>query len=310
MGKRSRGAACRSRRVRAGAVALLYDARRMIEWNAVSKSFGTVRALRDLSLRIEPGEVFGLLGPNGAGKSTAIGISLGLVHPDTGTITIAGQGSPRDPVTRRSIGAAPQAIALYDELSGRENLRYFGRLHGLRGPALTTRVDQVLDEVGLLPRAKDRVLGYSGGMKRRLNLAAAIVHDPPILLLDEPTAGVDPQSRNNILDMCKSLSQRGKTIVYTTHYMEEAARLCSRVGIIDHGALLATGTVAHLISKHGGESVVTITRADGTETRVTTPDPVRHAAGLISDASVQGLRIDRADLESVFLNLTGRSLRD
>ncbi|MCE7974228.1 MAG: ABC transporter ATP-binding protein [Leptolyngbya sp. PLA1] len=282
----------------------------MIEWNAVSKSFGTVRALRDFSLRIGQGEVFGLLGPNGAGKSTAIGVCLGLVRPDSGTIAIAGMGSPDDPRTRRSIGAAPQAIALYDELSGRENLRYFGRLHGLGGSTLTRRVDQVLDEVGLLPRAKDRVLGYSGGMKRRLNLAAAIVHDPPILLLDEPTAGVDPQSRNNILDMCKALSQRGKTIVYTTHYMEEAARLCTRVGIIDHGALLATGTVAHLIAEHGGESVVTITRTDGTETRVATPDPVRHAAGLIGDATVQGLRIDRADLESVFLNLTGRSLRD
>jgi ABC-2 type transport system ATP-binding protein len=282
----------------------------MIEWSAVSKSFGPVRALRDLSLRIEEGEVFGLLGPNGAGKSTAIGISLGLVRPDGGTITIAGKGSPSDPGTRRSIGAAPQAVALYDELSARENLRYFGRLQGLGGSTLARRVDEVLDEVGLLPRAKDRVLGYSGGMKRRLNLAAAIVHDPPILLLDEPTAGVDPQSRNNILDMCKSLSQRGKTIVYTTHYMEEAARLCTRVGIIDHGALLATGTVADLISAHGGESVVTISRADGTETRVATADPVRHAAGLISDQTVRALRIDRADLESVFLNLTGRSLRD
>lgn len=282
----------------------------MLGWNEVSKGFGTVRALRDFTLRIEPGEVFGLLGPNGAGKSTAIGIALGLVRPDSGTITIAGEGSPRDPATRRSIGAAPQAIALYDELSGRENLRYFGRLQGLAGATLTRRVDEVLDEVGLLPRARDRVLGYSGGMKRRLNLAAAIVHDPPILLLDEPTAGVDPQSRNNILDMCRSLSRRGKTIVYTTHYMEEAARLCTRVGIIDHGSLLATGTVGSLISQHGGESVVTITRTDGSESRVATPDPVRHAAGLIGDASVQGLRIDRADLESVFLNLTGRSLRD
>ena len=283
----------------------------MLTLKDLRKSFGSVTAVDGLSLRIEPGEVFGLLGPNGAGKSTTIGMAVGLIRPDSGSVQLDGVGDPSQPKARRALGVAPQSLAIYDDLSARENLDFFGRLYGITGKELKKRVGEVLDHVGLSSRGTDRVSGYSGGMKRRLNLAIAIIHRPAMLLLDEPTAGVDPQSRNNILDLVRDLAAGGTTIVYTTHYMEEAAKLCARVAIVDHGKVLATGTVGSLVAQFGGKSVVTVNRGEQSE-RFEADDPVSVVAKVMAEPGhgVDGLRIDRPDLESVFLNLTGRSLRD
>lgn len=283
----------------------------MLTLKDLRKSFGSVTAVDGLSLRIEPGEVFGLLGPNGAGKSTTIGMAVGLIRPDSGSVQLDGVGDPSQPKARRALGVAPQSLAIYDDLSARENLDFFGRLYGITGKELKKRVGEVLDHVGLSSRGTDRVSGYSGGMKRRLNLAIAIIHRPAMLLLDEPTAGVDPQSRNNILDLVRDLAAGGTTIVYTTHYMEEAAKLCARVAIVDHGKVLATGTVGSLVAQFGGKSVVTVNRGEQSE-RFEADDPVSVVAKVMAEPGhgVDGLRIDQPDLESVFLNLTGRSLRD
>ncbi len=215
----------------------------MLQIRRVSKSFNKLRALENLSLDVRSGEIFGLLGPNGAGKTTTVNLAIGLLKPETGTINAEGAGSPLDPETRAKIGVAPQALALYEDLSGAENLAFFGKIQGLSGGRLAERVRWCLDFVQLTERRKDRVKAYSGGMKRRLNLAVALIHDPPLLLLDEPTVGVDPQSRNAIFDNILALRQEGKAILYTTHYMEEAQRLCDRVGILDQGKLLALDTV-------------------------------------------------------------------
>jgi ABC-2 type transport system ATP-binding protein len=248
----------------------------MLTFTNVRKSFGTTVAVDGLSLSVRQGEVLGLLGPNGAGKSTSVSLAVGLLTPDSGTVTIEGS-TPSDPAVRQRIGVAPQALAIYELLSGEENLRFFGQVYGLSGAALDRRVAWCLDFVGLTDRRKDWVGAYSGGMKRRLNLAAALLHDPALLLLDEPTVGVDPQSRNSIFESIEALQREGRTVIYTTHYMEEAARLCDRIAIVDHGKLLALGTVDDLIAQHGGEATVV----------------------------VQG-----PTLEKVFLTLTGRSLRD
>jgi ABC-2 type transport system ATP-binding protein len=241
------------------------------------KGTETVVAVDDLSLAVTPGEVFGLLGPNGAGKSTTINLAVGLLSPDAGRIDLAGQGTPDREAVRRRIGVAPQALALYELLTGEENLRFMGQLYGLEGLRLRERVQWALEFVGLVERRHSRVDAYSGGMKRRLNLAAAIVHDPELILLDEPTVGVDPQSRNQIFDNILALKALGRTIIYTTHYMEEAERLCDRVAVIDHGRLLALGSVQQLLDAHG-----------------------------IAPQMV----LQRGTLEQVFLQLTGRSLRD
>ena len=281
----------------------------MLTLRDLRKSYGSTKAVDGLTLEVEKGEVFGLLGPNGAGKTTTIHMAVGLVAPDSGTVAVNGAGSPTDPDVRRRIGVAPQTIALYDDLTADENLRFFGRLFGLSGGALGKRVDHLLEWTGLAARRRDRVKGYSGGMKRRLNLAAALVHDPPLLLLDEPTAGVDPQSRNAIFDAVKQMKAEGRTVVYTTHYMEEAERLCDRVAIVDHGRLLALDAVDALVTRHGGKSVVTVRHEDGDE-RIETGDPVAELSRLLSKRGASSVRVDRPDLESVFLSLTGRSLRD
>lgn len=284
----------------------------MLKLEALTKSYGTRRAVDCLSLEVNPGEIFGLLGPNGAGKSTAIGMATGLIRPDAGSVTLHANGfsgSPTDPEARRHVGVAPQALAIYEELTAEENLALFGRLYGLRAAALSQRVADVLDAVGLTERRRSRVSQYSGGMKRRLNLGVAIIHDPPFLLLDEPTVGVDPQSRNAIFELLSELRRRGRAIVYTTHYMEEAQRLCDRLAIIDQGRILALGTVEDLIASAGGVSVI---HADmnGQSKRVETSEPMRELARLLADPATTGLRVERADLETVFLKLTGRSLRD
>jgi ABC-2 type transport system ATP-binding protein len=217
----------------------------------IRKSFGSLRALDGVSLEVRRGEVLGLLGPNGAGKSTALAVCTGQVAPDSGSVSIGDAGSPRDPAARRLVGLAPQQIALYADLTARENLVFLARIHEVPEPS--RRADALLDMVGLLPRARDRVGTFSGGMQRRLNLAAALVHEPPLLLLDEPTAGVDPQSRSAILDVVQGLAERGHAVLYTTHYMDEAQRICSRVAIVDHGRVLETGTVDSLRAAHGGD---------------------------------------------------------
>jgi len=282
------------------------------------KSYGTLHAVDGVSFEVGTaspgkgsgtGEVFGLLGPNGAGKSTTIGMIVGLVTPDAGSVDIGGKGSCASPDARRLVGACPQQLAIYDDLSAWENLAFFGSVYGLAGSALKQRSEAVLRDVGLLDRAKDRAKTFSGGMKRRLNLAIALLHEPPMVLLDEPTAGVDPQSRNNILEMVRTLKSKGVSVIYTTHYMEEAQKVCDRVAIIDKGKVLALDTVDGLIRTHGGKSVVTITTAAG-EKRLDTDDPFREVQALGARRDVLNIRIDRPDLESVFRSLTGRSLRD
>jgi len=281
----------------------------MLSLRGLHKRFGNVTAVDGLSLEVRRGEILGILGPNGAGKSTTIHMAVGLVTPDQGTVEVAGRGSPRQPGVRRLLGVAPQALAIYEALSPEENLRFFGRVQGLSGRALAVRVDWALAFSALEDRRRDRAGGLSGGMKRRLNLAAALVHDPELLMLDEPTAGVDPQSRNALLDRVVELRTLGRTVVYTTHYMEEASRICDRVAIVDHGRILALGTVADLISSHGGDPVLVV-REGGVERRLPTRDPAGDLARILAAGAVEDFRVERADLEAVFLNLTGRRLRD
>src|SRR3954447_6265483 len=272
----------------------------MLTLTNVRKPYGTLLALDDLSLSIGSGEIFGLLGPNGAGKSTTVNLAVGLLTPDEGRVTVGEGASPTEARVRRRIGVAPQALAIYDQLSGRENVEFFGRIYGLSGARLTARVQWALQFVQLDDRAGDRAVTYSGGMKRRLNLAAAIVHDPELILLDEPTVGVDPQSRNAIFDSIETLRTQGRTIIYTTHYMEEAARLCDRVGIIDHGKLLAVDTVAALLASYGGAPTLVLARS-GREHRVLTADPLAELNRLAAVEPVREFRLERPTLEQVFL---------
>lgn len=289
----------------------------MICAQALSKFYGEHKAVDNLSLQIERGETFALLGPNGAGKSTTISMLVGLLTPDQGSVSIDGD-SPRLLDTRRRIGLAPQSLALYEDLTARENLQFFATLYGK-----PNRVDFCLEFAGLQDRARHRVSTFSGGMKRRLNIAVALIHEPDILLLDEPTVGVDPQSRNHIFESIERLQADGMTILYTTHYMEEVERLCQRVAIIDHGKLLAVDTIPALLRDHGGKSKV-VAEIRSKPENITLPgiyhdgeltfessSPLEEALKL-SHAGVefQTLNVSKPDLETVFLSLTGRSLRD
>ncbi len=307
----------------------------MIQVTSLHKSYGALQAVNGVSFEIRRGETFGLLGPNGAGKSTTIHMMAGLLRPNSGQVAINGHAHPTRHEVRRQIGLAPQAIALYEDLTGEENLRFFGKLYGLAGAKLAERVGWVLDFAGLADRKDDKLAGYSGGMKRRLNLAAALIHDPPVLFFDEPTAGVDPQSRNHLFENIERLSKEGRTILYTTHYMEEAQRLCQRVAVMDHGKVLALDTVEQLIQRHGGRSVVEAELHDGRRTkedwhrkltdvlgdtafvfednrlRLDTEQPFEIVAKLgAGGVELDTLRVERPDLETVFLALTGRRLRD
>jgi len=281
----------------------------MLTLKNLHKSFGATVAVDDLSLQIRRGEIFGLLGPNGAGKTTTVNMAIGLLKPDRGEVLLDGSDSPDRPEVRAKIGVAPQGLALYEELSAEENLDFFGKIQGLHGKHLKERVRWTLDFVDLWDRRHERVSGYSGGMKRRLNMAVALVHEPELLLLDEPTVGVDTQSRNSIFDKIRAMRKEGCTIVYTTHYMEEAQRLCDRVGIIDHGRMLALDTVDGLIAAHGGKSTVSAERASGS-VRVETDDPVAELVRLQEGGKLLRFSVESPDLEGVFLNLTGRHLRD
>jgi len=247
----------------------------MLDINNIRKSFGSLVAVDDVSFSLAGGQLVGLLGPNGAGKTTTVSMIAGLLTPDRGEVLVGGKplAGDTDPAKGR-IGLVPQDLALYDELTARDNLRFFGSLYNLTGRALDDAIGKAMHLVELSDRLTDRVKTFSGGMKRRLNLAVGLLHDPDILLLDEPTVGVDPQSRNAIFDNLETLKGRGKALLYTTHYMEEAERLADRIVVIDHGKVIANDTLA------------------GLQSRV---------------AEVGGVR---ANLETVFLTLTGRSLRD
>jgi ABC-2 type transport system ATP-binding protein len=281
----------------------------MIRIDGVSKHFGELVAVDKLSLNIKQGEIFGLLGPNGAGKSTIISMISGQQLPTQGNVQVKGQ-SPTSTDSKRLIGVAPQSIALYEQLSAFDNLTFFGSLYSLGKSKLNKRIEEVLDFVELTDRASDRVENYSGGMKRRLNLAITLMHEPEILLLDEPTVGVDPQSRNKLFDNVLALASQGKTVVYTTHYMEEAEKLCNRVGIIDHGKMLALDAVDALIDKHGGDSQLSFSTGDEDITHATNK-PIEDLQTVLAEHSdIRDLKLTRPDLEKVFLNLTGRHLRD
>ncbi|PRQ02142.1 Daunorubicin/doxorubicin resistance ATP-binding protein DrrA [Enhygromyxa salina] len=287
----------------------------MLELVDLRKSHGRTLALDGVSLRVDAGEILGLLGPNGAGKSTLVSLVAGLIAPDAEggelRLAVAGgvSGSPRDPAVRRHIGLAPQSLALYAELTGAENLRFFAGLQGCRAEEVRARVDWALDFVGLSERRDHRVKTYSGGMARRLNLAAALVHDPALLLLDEPTVGVDPQSRERLLDNILDLRGQGKAVLYTTHYMEEAQRICDRVAIIDRGQLLSVGRTDALLAAHAGKPKLVVEFEDGRET-VETDTPLATLNELAEGRAPLGFRVERPTLEQVFLELTGRSLRE
>jgi len=305
----------------------------MLHLDSVSKRYGATTALDGISLHVARGEFFGLLGPNGAGKSTFMSLAAGLRVPDQGGITLDGVPlSARDATTRASLGLVPQGIALYEDLSAEQNLRIFGQLYGLRGRVLGDRIDEALAAVQLADRRHHLVKTFSGGMQRRLNLISALLHRPKILLCDEPTVGIDPQSRNAIFDFLEKMNRGGLTIIYSTHYMEEAARLCSRIGIIDHGKILALGSlddlVAHLpfadviafpVSAATGALAAALatrgvlTSSDDTyrfsphaDFKVSSFYTLAEQHGVSPRLFVHG----RPTLEALFLHLTGRTLRE
>ena len=281
----------------------------MLALTHITKRYGQRVAVDDLTLEVRPGEILGLLGPTGAGKSTTMHVAVGLLRPEAGEVKVAGHGSPSSPAARRVLGLAPQNLAVYDLLSAEENLTFFARLYGLSGAAQRARVDAALTFAGLQERRGDRVGGYSGGMKRRLNIAAAILHEPTLVLLDEPTVGVDPQSRNAIFDSIETLRAQGRTVVYSTHYMEEASRLCDRVAIIDAGRVLALDTVPGLLRTHGGVPRLHA-RTGGQDVVVDTRDPLAELNRMSAVGPVESFRVEEPTLEQVFLSLTGRTLRD
>ena len=299
------------------------------------KSYGKVTALAGVSFEAHAGELFGLLGPNGAGKTTLLSIASCLLEPTSGEAWILGHKvSTRDKELRRLIGIVPQELAIYNELNARENLSFFGSLYGISGERLRRRVDEVLAAVGLTDRAGDRVHSFSGGMKRRLNLGVALIHEPRLLLLDEPTTGVDPQSRNHIFEEVRRLADQGVCVVYTSHYIEEVQALCSRVGIIDHGRLIACDNLVALLQKMDGLirfrvsgdrpelrerlrqiAGVHVNGQDGSfielECRDTKTALMRLIA-LLNELQIELISLETTEpnLERVFLHLTGRALRD
>jgi len=311
------------------------SAKPRIEIKGLVKRYGSITAIDGVDLEINEKGVFGLLGPNGAGKTTLIGCILGLLDYESGSILIDGsQINPASIQFKQKIGIVPQEIALYDNLSGLSNLKFFGSLYGLSGQELDNRAKELLELIGLYDRRNHRVSTYSGGMKRRLNLAAGLIHKPEIILMDEPTVGIDPQSRNLIYELVDSLKAQGITILYTTHYMDEAERLCDRIAIIDLGRIIAQGTLEELIETTGGIDIIRMDLR-----RKISEDEIRQ---IVIDAEIEledrklviktrhgrerlpefmhkmdekGIEITSAtilspNLEMVFLHLTGKGLRD
>jgi len=330
----------------------------MVETKDLAKTFGEaqkgeVQAVKGINLQIQKGEIFSLLGPNGAGKTTTISMISGLIEPTRGDAFIGGYSITQQPLqAKRLLGVVPQEIALYPTLSARQNLEFFGRMYGISGKELAQRIDGMLDFIELSDRQSDRIETYSGGMKRRVNIAAGLLHDPQVVYMDEPTVGIDPQSRRRILDTVKLLrDQRGITVLYTTHLMEEAQELSDRVGIIDHGEIIALGTPGDLIQQVGeqdklvfkvGQAVITpeltdqiCTSVEGVTRAVFDPpgeagEIKANISGLLivsakrgrkalpfilhlveqAGIEIESVEIREPDLEAVFLNLTGRALRD
>ena len=309
----------------------------VLEAEGLRKAFGDLVAVSGVSLVIGEGETVGLLGPNGAGKTTAISMIAGLLEPDSGKVTVAGKSITTSSVSSKSaIGLVPQELAIYPDLTANENLAFFGRLYGMGGDDLANRVAEVLEVVGLTERRDDLTKEFSGGMKRRLNIGIGLLHKPELLILDEPTVGVDPQSRNAILESVESLSREGMAVLYTTHYMEEAERLCDRVAIIDEGSIKAEGTRRELVSMVGGMDRVNILAGGNLSeaaevvqrlpevSEATTFDHrleilASDAASLLpklltevadAGASIISVEVTEPNLEAVFLHLTGKALRD
>lgn len=313
------------------------DGENALECRGLRRSFGKLVAVDEVGFHIAPGETYGLLGPNGAGKTTTISIIAGLLERDAGEVTVAGEPMTTHSVRAKSaLGYVPQDLAIYPDLSGRENLMFFARLYGMPTAEARRRSEEVLALTGLTDRAGDQTKQYSGGMKRRLNIGIGLLHRPRLLILDEPTVGVDPQSRNAILESVEGLSGAGMAVLYTTHYMEEAERLCDRIGIIDHGKLIAEGTRAELVSMVGEGDQVRLaatgnlaSAADGLAARswVRQARALDGSIDLVVDkarselpailtdvaaagATVRSVEVTEPDLEAVFLHLTGRALRD
>jgi len=309
----------------------------MIELEQLRKSFGDLTAVDGVSFTAQPGELFGLLGPNGAGKTTTIGCISGLLTPTAGRVRVAGHDVVRDGIAaRRAIGVVPQEIALYEDLSAMENLDYWGGAQGMRKPALRARSLEVLDLTGLADRASEPVKRFSGGMKRRLNFACGILHQPKVLLLDEPTVGVDPQSRVRLLELIRAQARAGACVLYTTHYMEEAESLCDRLAIIDHGKIIAQGTLEELRSLLGERDLLRLTGVFRPEAvrvalaamnRVEIVQAEEHqislavagatsrlpeifAALAAAGAEIRGTTLTQPSLESLFIKLTGKELRE
>lgn len=308
-----------------------------IEVLNLHKSFGENHAVQGVSFNVTQGEIFSLLGPNGAGKTTTISMLSCLLRPDDGDARIMGHSIRSDAMGVKSVlGVVPQEIALYEDLTARENLSFWGKMYGLRGAALKKRVDEVLEVIGLLDRANERVGKYSGGMKRRVNIGVALLHKPKVIYMDEPTVGIDPQSRRSILDSVIALKDQGMTVLYTTHYMEEAQELSNHVAIMDHGRMIASGTHDELVKLVGGQTRIDLTllmddgkaveawrTIDGV-TRVTTENgmitvlvedsnlvlPKLFEAATKESARITSVDIREPNLEAVFLHLTGRALRD
>jgi len=303
------------------------------------KKYGDFTAVKGISFDIKEGEIFSLLGPNGAGKTTTISMLSTLYRPTSGDATIGGHSITKDPLAvKQIIGVVPQEIALYEDLTARENLIFWGQMYGLNGKPLNSRVDEVLEQIGLTDKAKNRVKTYSGGMKRRVNIGVGLLHKPRLLFMDEPTVGIDPQSRRSILDTVKDLNKQGMTLLYTTHYMEEAEELSDRVGIMDHGELIAIGTQKELTQQVGETETLILHVGEGDdpealatslrdlkdvldanatdhEISVITPDAEDVLASVVGKANERGIKIRSIDirepnLEAVFLHLTGRALRD
>ena len=311
----------------------------IIELQELARSFGSTVAVKGVTFEIGDGELFSLLGPNGAGKTTTISMLSCLIQPTSGDARVAGHSIITESLAvRRLIGVVPQEIALYDTLSARENLAFWGSLYDLHGPALRKRIDAVLEIAGLRERAGDRIATFSGGMKRRINIAVGLLHEPRIVFMDEPTVGIDPQSRRAILDAVKEMNRSGLTVLYTTHYMEEAQELADRVGIIDHGELIAIGSQQELTDRVGSHETVRLHLADEASGEALAADlrqrvgifeasavdhevvlRVAHADEAVAPAivragemgfKVRSVDLKEPDLEDVFLALTGRDLRD
>jgi ABC-2 type transport system ATP-binding protein len=309
----------------------------VIQIKLLSKSFGEIKAVKDLSLSVQKGEIYSLLGPNGAGKTTTISMLATLWRPDSGDALVLGHSIRNDPMGIKSVlGVVPQEIALYEDLTARENLTFWGKMYGLRGKFLMSRVEEVLSTIGLTERSNDRVGKYSGGMKRRVNIGIALLHKPEVIFMDEPTVGIDPQSRRSILDSVIDLKNNGMTVLYTTHYMEEAQELSDHIGIMDNGTLVAEGTHQELVQIVGELDRIRLTTStdssrlvdlwqkvdgvrqvipeNGTVTILAT-DSNLVLPPLFEIANKEGAHIDSVDiqepnLETVFLHLTGKALRD